>query len=98
MKIFLLGYRKLDFEDKENPERRITGYSLFLAQEAQGVVGVLPVSKEGKRFLNAATAKRIGITDQWLDDHIDDFIDISTDFDGKIIDISEYNDQKSEAV
>lgn len=98
MKIFLLGYRKLDFPDKNDPDRRVTGYSLFLAREADDVFGVLPLSKEGKRFLNAATAKKIGITDQWLADHIDDFIDVSTDFDGKIVDISEYNDKKSEAV
>ncbi len=98
MKIFLMGYRKLDFADNKDPDRRITGYSLFLAQESEGVVGVLPVSNDGKRFLNAARAKQIGITDQWLDDRIDGFIDIEIDFDGKIVDISDYSDDKSAAV
>lgn len=90
MKIFLMGYRKLDFADSEDPNRRITGYNLFLAQEDKDIVGVFPVSKEGKRFLTAAKAKLLGITDQWLDDRIDGFIDIDINFDGKIVDICDY--------
>lgn len=95
MKIFFLGYRKIDFEDKEQPGRRITGFSLYFAQEQDQVSGVVPVSNNGKRFLNAARAKQIGITDQWLESHIGDFIDVSTDFDGKIVDIADYDDKKS---
>lgn len=90
MKIFLLGYKYMDFPDKEDPKRRITGYSLYLAQEADDIVGVLPVSKEGKRFLTAAKAKQLGITNQWLDDRIDGFIEIEINFDGKIVDIRDY--------
>lgn len=98
MKIFLMGYRKLDFPDSNDPTRRINGYNLFLAQEDKDVVGVFPVSKEGKRFLTAAKAKELGITEQWLVDRIDGFIDIEINFDGKIVDISDYSDDKSAAV
>ena len=98
MKIFLMGYRKLDFADKQQPDRRVQGFSLFLGQEADDVVGVLPVSDGGKRFINAAKASKLGITEKWLSDRIGDFIYVDTDFDGKIVDISDYNDKKSEAV
>lgn len=97
MKIFLMGYRKLDFADSVDPSRRITGYNLFLAQEDENVVGVFPVSKEGKRFLTAANAKQLGVTDQWLDDRIDGFIDIDINFDGKIVDIRDYFDPSDAA-
>lgn len=90
MKIFLMGYKYMDFSDKDDPSRRITGYNLFLAQEGDDVVGVFPVSKEGKRFLTAAKANQLGITIQWLDDRIDGFIDIDINFDGKIVDIRDY--------
>lgn len=92
MKIFLMGYRKLDFADKEDPNRRITGFNLYLAHEEKDVVGVIPVSKEGKRFLTAVLAKQLGITEQWLDSRIDSFIDIDINFDGKIVDIRDYVD------
>lgn len=98
MKIFLLGYRKLDFSDSKDPDRKIQGFSLFLAQEAEGVEGVVPVSNEGKRFLSSTVAKKIGITDNWLDDRIDSFIDIDINFDGKIVDISDYDSEKKSAV
>lgn len=98
MKIFLMGYHFMDFPDSKDPNRRIQGYNLFLAQEAKDVVGVKPVSNEGKRFLTAVKAKQLGINDDWLDDHIDDFINIEIDFDGKIIDISDHSSDKSTAV
>lgn len=90
MKIFLMGYKYMDFPDQNDSSRRIMGYSLFLAQEGDDVVGVFPVSKEGKRFLTASKAKQLGITNQWLDDRIDGFIDIEINFDGKIVDIRDF--------
>ncbi len=98
MKIFLLGFRRLDFADSKEPDRRVQGFSLYLAQESKDVVGVLPVSNEGKRFLNMSRAKSIGIDVDWLVDRIGSFIDIEIDFGGKIIDISDYSDEKSAAV
>lgn len=98
MKIFLMGYLPMDFPDSKDSSRRIQGFSLFLAQEAKDVVGVRPVSNDGKRFLTSVKAKQLGISDAWLDDHIDGFIDIDIDFDGKIVDISEYSENKSAAV
>lgn len=98
MKIFLMGYYFMDFPDSKDPSRRVQGFNLYLAQEVKDVVGVRPVSNDGKRFLTAVKAKQLGISDVWLDDHIDGFIDIDIDFDGKIIDISDYSEQKSAAV
>lgn len=97
MKIFLMGYKYMDFPDQNDPSRRITGYNLFLAQDGDDVVGVFPVSKEGKRFLTAVKAKSLGITNQWLDDRIDGFIDIDINFDGKIVDIKDYVDPSEAA-
>lgn len=97
MKIFLMGYKYMDFPDKNDPSRRITGYNLFLAQEGDDVVGVFPVSKDGKRFLTAAKAEQIGITNQWLDSRIDRFIDIEINFDGKIVDIRDYVDPSDDS-
>lgn len=90
MKIFLMGYRKLDFADSENPERRVQGFTLYLAQEADEVVGVTPVSKEGKRFLPLSVCDRLGVTEGWLNARIDGFIDIDINFDGKIVGIKDY--------
>lgn len=90
MNIFLMGYHYMDFPDSNDPTRRIRGYNLYLAQEAKDVVGVMPVSKDGKRFLSAAKANELEITNQWLDDHIDSFIDIDINFDGKIVDIRDF--------
>lgn len=98
MKIFLMGYQSMDFPDSKDPSRRIQGCNLFLAQEAKDVVGVRPVNNDGKRFLTAVKAKQLGINESWLDDHIDGFIDIDIDFDGKIVDISDYSETKSAAV
>lgn len=98
MKIFLIGYLPMDFPDSKDPTRRIQGRNLYLAEEAEGVVGVRPVSNDGKRFLTDVKAKQLGITNAWLDDHIDGFINIDINFDGKIVDISEYSENKSAAV
>ena len=98
MKIFLMGYRKLDFEDKQQPGRRVQGFSLYLGQEVDGVVGVVPVSDGGKRFINADKSSKLGITEKWLTDRIGDFINVDTDFDGKIVFVSDIDDNKSAAV
>lgn len=98
MKIFLMGYRKLDFADKNQPDRRVKGFSLYLGQEADGVVGVLPVSDGGKRFINSDQCSKLGVTEKWLNDRIGDFIDVDINFDGKIVYISDFAENKSAAV
>lgn len=98
MKIFLMGYRSVDFEDKQQPGRRVQGFSLYLGQEANGVTGVIPVSDGGKRFINADRCSKIGLTENWLKDRIGDFINVDIDFDGKVVLISDLDDDKSEAV
>lgn len=98
MKIYFLGYHYMDFPDRQDPTRRVQGYNLYFAQESSEVVGVIPVSNGGKRFLSAAKAGQLGITQTWLNGRLGDFVNVEIDFDGKIVSISDCSENKSAAV
>lgn len=92
MKVFLTGWQYMDFPARDDPSKKIQGYSLFLAIEKEHVNGFVPVSDEGKRFLSMTLANKFGITQQFLKEHELGLLDIDVDFNGKISDIKEYSE------
>lgn len=85
--VLLTGYRYCDFSPKDDPNKRIKGYSVYLCtktgDEKDGVYGVMPISDGGKRFINADLCDRLGITSKFLSDNLYDFIGVDFDINGK---------------
>ena len=96
-KVFLSGYKPLDFPAKDDPNRRIKGYNLFLCTQAKDTIGVVPVSDGGKRFISDAAALDMGMSKQFLDDNLYDFINLEIDFNGKIIGCPAFTDEEKKA-
>ena len=93
MKVLLTGWQFMDFPARDDPSKRIQGFSLYLAIEKEYVNGFVPVSDEGKRFLTMNAANKYGITEKFLSEHELGLLDIDVDFNGKICDVREYAEE-----
>lgn len=90
-KVLLTGYKRLDFSPKDDPGKRIKGFSLYLASSPDpdsGIVGFVPVSDGGKRFLNDSVCQKLGIDEQFLSDYLNQPLYMDVDFNGRIISCS----------
>lgn len=85
--VLLTGYRYLDFSPKDDPDKKIKGYSVYLCaktgEEKDGVYGVMPISDGGKRFLSASLCEKLGIDGKFLSENLYDFVGVDFDINGK---------------
>lgn len=85
--VLLTGYHYMDFSPKDEPDKRIKGFNVYLCAPAgnaeNGWAGVVPVSDGGKRFIGESACKYLGITREMLNDCLYDFIGVNFDINGK---------------
>lgn len=91
MKVLLTGWQYMDFPARDDPNKKIQGYNLYLAIEKEHVNGFIPVSDEGKRFISLTSANKLGVSQSFLAQHELNLLDVDVDFNGKICDIREWN-------
>lgn len=97
IRVFLSGYRRLDFPAKDDPSRQIKGYSIFICTPKDDGFGVFPVDDGGKRFISDAAALNMGLSKKFLDEHLYDFINVDIDVNGKIAGIEALSDEEKKA-
>lgn len=99
VRVFLNGYTRLDFPAKDDPNRQIKGYNLFICSFSQkeGSFGVFPVDNGGKRFISDAAALDMGMSKKFLDENLYDFINIDIDVNGKIVGCAALTDEERSA-
>lgn len=93
-KVLLTGYRELDFTPKDDPNKRIRGFNVFLCVKDNDSVGFVPVDNGGKRFIGEQACQSLGITKKFLDENLLDVINMDVDFNGKIISCSALTDEQ----
>lgn len=85
--VLLTGFKRLDFSPKDEPDKRIKGYNVFLCaktgEEKDGVYGVMPISDGGKRFLGDALCEKLGVDRTLLTQNLYDFFAVEFDINGK---------------
>lgn len=97
IRVFLSGYRRLDFPAKDDPNRQIKGYSMFICTPKDDGFGVFPVDDGGKRFVSDAAALNMGLSKKFLDENLYDFINVDIDVNGKIAGIAALTDEERSA-
>ncbi len=83
MIVTLVGVQEMDFRSQDG--NQIQGVKLHVIYPSStGIVG----RKADAKFLSAARLDELGLTAKDFCGQIDSDIDISTDFNGKVIDVS----------
>lgn len=85
--VLLTGFRYIDFSPRDDPNKRIRGYNVYLCapggRAEDGYLGVMPISDGGKRFISEALCVKLNLTRKTLDDCLYDFIVVNFDINGK---------------
>lgn len=95
--VFLMGYKWLDFPPKDDPNKRIKGFSIFLGIQERDTYGVVPVGDGGKRFVNETLAQRLGLNSKFFEDNLYDFINVDINFDGKVVGVSALTEEQKQS-
>lgn len=95
--VFLMGYKWLDFPPKDDPNKRIKGFSIFLGIPDRDTIGVVPVGDGGKRFINETLVQRLGLNSNFFEDNLFDFINVDINFDGKVAGVSALTEEQRQS-